>query len=532
MLCFSLCDIPCNIVEGAAKGFENEDADEFPLDTHHWCLVWVDGAWRFVDQCFGSEYMIRDMTEWDNEQKVQKGKMYYVGEEHFLTDPELFIYKHFPVETENQLLARPVTHEEFNKMAIVSKSYFDFYFEELSEPKSKFDSKNGQVTLWFKPGQDVTMAFALFRHFYGKVEDKAEKGLNENVRLQNKEDGRKELWLTFKEIGLYKLQVLVRQKTSTPFRELVKYVIFCGVPDFKQIENPLLSHGLQEIGPGMAWKKLKIKVMSPCKDGIFNAVDGIAKLELKCKESVVFSFHLKKQDADEPIEKCTLIETNHDITTLYLKMPSQGTFLLKVFTGKKGEETLQHTCNFLVESDMRCIATPFPNVFKAVGSVNDCDIIKPLKGGAYMKLTGKLDDYVIEANIMKEANFLIKLALWDGKEETDLSQFACFEINSNVLRILCRFKHAGDYLLRIFTQTDLAAKSFTLSWKYLLEVENPTYEYQPYPEKLKDYHPGVKLIKPNVLNLGQSTDYQFEVECPGMYMYRFVKSLIVMILHI
>ena len=517
-------------MRGAAKGFDNQEATDFPLDDHHWCVVYVDGTWRLIDQSFGCTGIAHGITDWivaetnleifRNFEEKKSEKKYRIGEESFLADPEIFIYTHFPAEEKMQLLARPVTHGEFNMMAKLNEAYFYWEIGDLSEPRANLATNTGQVEIWFKtkPGRDVSMSFVLLKHTDNIKDDNTDRKLNELVRLENK-DGRKKFCLFFKNIGLFKLTIYIpTEENSSSLSPLVEYVIRCNCPYFPEVENPALAPGLQEIGPGAKWKSMGITTNTD--GGIIRAYQGRACLQLKCRSNVGYTFQLKSCDENEEnkdlLDQCILTETGENVTILYIRLPSHGTFLLMAFTGEKDEKDRKHTCNFLIESDMRCITGLFPKGFqKSVGAVNQSTLLQPIENGAYLYLSNKKEEFIIELSLCSDAFFMVKLLLCDDDQLIDLSEYTWFQTSNDLLRVFCRFRHAGEYIVKIFSKEDAAEKSYSLIWTYLLEVENPSENCQPYPETLMHWRQDMKLVSPKLKFLKQSSQYKFEVNAAG-----------------
>ena len=209
-----------------------------------------------------------------------------LGEEHFLVDPERFIFDHFPADPKMQLLARPIAEEEFSEMACVNNVYFDWDILYMSHPKGTITTNTGALQLYFKtkPKSEITFRYVLFKHTERvHLQHEASGHLNRNhlnqlVRLENKGDY-KCFQICLKNIGLYKLQIFApsANRKGTDLYMLVQYVIRCYCPFFGQAENPVMPTGLQELGPGAAWKTLGIE--TKLYGGIITAKEGHAKLK-------------------------------------------------------------------------------------------------------------------------------------------------------------------------------------------------------------------------------------------------------------
>ena len=89
MNCCRLANIPCILVQGIAKGYRHDPEDVYTASSktnHAWNLVLIKGEWRPLDTTWGAGHL--DMG----------GNFNRKFEEHwFLTDPEEFVPRHFPL---------------------------------------------------------------------------------------------------------------------------------------------------------------------------------------------------------------------------------------------------------------------------------------------------------------------------------------------------------------------------------------------------------------------------------------------------
>ncbi|MCL0066040.1 hypothetical protein M1N79_04100, partial [Dehalococcoidia bacterium] len=96
-------------VTGWTRGFGYRVGDpiEGPTD-HAWNVVKIDDGWYLLDSTWGAGGI-------DEEgQFVREFKEFY-----FLTPPDQFIYSHFPINPDWQLLEVPIAKEEFAKLPLV-----------------------------------------------------------------------------------------------------------------------------------------------------------------------------------------------------------------------------------------------------------------------------------------------------------------------------------------------------------------------------------------------------------------------------
>jgi hypothetical protein len=82
--------------------------------NHAWNAVRIDGHWKLLDATWGSGYI-------DGE---SLGFTKRFEEHYFFTDPDAFIFNHFPDDPQWQLLEQPVSESEYLNMAWVRPAFF------------------------------------------------------------------------------------------------------------------------------------------------------------------------------------------------------------------------------------------------------------------------------------------------------------------------------------------------------------------------------------------------------------------------
>jgi hypothetical protein len=549
-------------VHGGVKGFENQDDAEIRLDTNCWCQVYVAGDWRLCDQDFGSQLVAGGQRDWQviatdmqhfqqqqQQQQQERRQIFMLGEDYFLVDPERFIFDHFPADPQDQLLARAVTEQEFSEMACVNHVYFDWDIVYMSHPRATITTTSGALQLYFKVRRrDLSFRYVLFKHTDSvtrTARDTSGGGgggggghLNQLVRLENKGDF-KCFQICLKNIGLYKLQIFVPpawreggvgggtggpkggpKGGSADLYMLVQYRIRCYQPFFGHVDNPLMPVGLQELGPGAAWAAQGIQ----CRQlygGIITAKEGEAKLQLHRhnNEEMDYMFELELSGSSQALETSTLLETDNEQATLYLRLPQHGTYLLKAYTGALSDTMCVHTCNFMVECDMKCMRSGlFPRCFNhTVGAVKKSKLVTPITHStSYVHVTRSQHELFLQMNKSRDVDILTTLMLCgDDDAQTDVTEYVWTEELEDMVRCFLSFRQAGVYKLAFVSKEE--SGTYREVWRYLLDVEEPTIECQPYPIVLKGWHFHYKLISPKKRFLKQNTTYHMEVYVPGTH---------------
>lgn len=109
-----------------------------------WNAVLVDGHWRFVNAYWGTcaeggteEEMWEVVDRGDGELKgdQQNRQLFYsCDENYFLTDPDQMVSTHLPSQPQWQLLANPVTEDDFTENAFLKDRFFNMNLK-LKKPK-------------------------------------------------------------------------------------------------------------------------------------------------------------------------------------------------------------------------------------------------------------------------------------------------------------------------------------------------------------------------------------------------------------
>ena len=103
---------------------------ETKTSNHAWNAVCTDGKWRLLDSCWGAGYC-------DDQHRFQAR----FNEHQFAVPPEQFVLTHLPEVERWQLLAEPITLEQFEKTASPKPTAFSSW-PQLSFPHQLNHSLN------------------------------------------------------------------------------------------------------------------------------------------------------------------------------------------------------------------------------------------------------------------------------------------------------------------------------------------------------------------------------------------------------
>jgi transglutaminase-like putative cysteine protease len=197
----ALCDeigIPCVVIHGYGRGIGSAPfADENPSDSNHaWNKVQINGSWYLID------------TTWDAGNL--KGKSYepsYTTDYLFLK-PEHFIFKHFPANTQDQLLDNPVSASQYPNLAPLRPRFFDT-IADISPDLQRRNRVEGKMILSFLPIGDSVISFSVY-------DDKGIQEFN-NVTFVQKEGEIYKAYLSFPDPGNYEVQIFSKKQGEETF---------------------------------------------------------------------------------------------------------------------------------------------------------------------------------------------------------------------------------------------------------------------------------------------------------------------------
>ncbi len=114
--------LEAEVISGYSKGYHYRAGGALSLKPDHaWNAVKIGGVWKLVDCTWGAGYM------------DDSGRFHRLFNGHyFLTPPEEFIFDHFPEDPKWQLVARPVSREEYQQLVMVRPPFFRYGLQPVS----------------------------------------------------------------------------------------------------------------------------------------------------------------------------------------------------------------------------------------------------------------------------------------------------------------------------------------------------------------------------------------------------------------
>ena len=197
-------------IAGYAKGYGFEPGQQIEATNHAWNGVQVNGEWFICEPTWGAGYLGADLMFHRSPDVAM-----------FLMDPEYAICSHYPSDEQWQLLEKPISKEEFEKLVVPSGKIHQMGVELLSHKESMYnidDSDNIEI-MFYSPSLKILR---------GDLKNCSGKEHEGRIWTQILSSGVNQVKLRaqFPAPGKYKLNLYVRDEVSNnKWHHGVEYVI-------------------------------------------------------------------------------------------------------------------------------------------------------------------------------------------------------------------------------------------------------------------------------------------------------------------
>ena len=197
-------------INGYAKGYGFEPGQQIKDTNHAWNGVQVNGEWFICEPTWGAGYLGADLM-FHRSPDVSM----------FLMDPEYAICSHYPSDEQWQLLEKPISKEEFEKLVVPSGRIHQMGVEILSHKESMYDIDDADHIEMMFYSPSLKMLQGDLKDFSGREYEGRRWtqilpcGVNQ-VKLKAQ----------FPAPGKYKLNLYVRaEQTHTKWHSGIEYII-------------------------------------------------------------------------------------------------------------------------------------------------------------------------------------------------------------------------------------------------------------------------------------------------------------------
>jgi len=286
-------------ISGYAKGFGYQAGDADSNENHAWNAVRIDGEWYLVDATWGAGTIDR---------KSKRFKKRF-REFYFLSEPQQFIFSHYPKEQRWQLLERPKSFTDFNRTVYLNSEFFEHGLR-LDSHNEAVIRTNEQLNLsLYVPEQSEITAYLYL----------TDTPLDRHQFYWTQARGKTAISAVFPQEGEYRLQVFTKdRKLDSSFTRALEYKI-------------VAQRGSQKTFPMFhdAYFDSGIQVDSHPEGVIYT--NGRLEMSLKVPPGIKISAQLQ-QDRQVLSRDQVFLQREGDRYRIYSLFPQAGEYVLHFFS--------------------------------------------------------------------------------------------------------------------------------------------------------------------------------------------------------
>lgn len=374
--------VPAVTILGCSKGLRHQPDKQFSVAerNHSWNAVYIDGEWRFIDCTWGSGYLDID------------GKFHRLFDEFwFLTDPDTFVYDHFPTHSIWQLLEKPIDIEEFNKKPSLTEKSRELGFQLISHQQPLVTFQD-EVTIRFG-----TETFPL-SNILAELKDSENKELNHHRCMRRIDEKTFEVRVVPPEVGQYSLQLFGKAKDyrHAKFRKLMEYTLRCEKVSEKQVKFPehAKAWGME---PNYAELGFADSVLSL---SVLNSDSNELSFTVEQTKVVNMTVDLKTvEETNTNLKECVLVTAKDKMKVVYVRFPQTGYYRLDIFA--EGDlEKFEYAGSLLLYCSVTEKPKPFPKFNSEAISKHVVELIEPM----YQEIPAESEVmFKLRSRVMKKA---------------------------------------------------------------------------------------------------------------------------------
>jgi len=507
-------------VEGYVKHSEYQPGDDAGGAKFEgsWTAILISGTWHLTDVNWCSKNVSGvDPGEWilldyngkgpKDVKKQERQINYEYDESYFLTNPEQFVYSHFPRELEWQLLAKPVTLEEFTQMAKLDSHFFEYQLSLKSHRRCVETAPEGFIKIDLGIPRDARYEFMYRLWISTKGNKHASKYKDKELRqfvFMEVHDGTLSCTIEFPVSGKFKLELFCDDKAaSDTYFPVCTYVIIAE--QAKKDARPSPANSRPQWGPGHDLSAVGLTPITHGR-GMIHLENGEMEMRFSAEKSVSVlpKVHSNTRTADS-LKGFVIHWAEDKKICLNMKFPEAGVYSLNLYAKEKEDkesDLLPNVCSYLISTD-RPAADASPFFMTGNGQLGPNDNFDTLR----MKAVSQPSAYV-EAPDNGEMDFLfstpvpcdilVNLFLCRGKKEKKMECFTFVDKRTDKTTVKSRFPEKGNYKLEIYGKEKSKDGSCQLVFVYFIVVNQPMNDCCRFPKTYNCWTDGCELSEPEL----------------------------------
>ncbi|XP_013784133.1 hillarin-like [Limulus polyphemus] len=366
----SYAGLHCVVIKGYSKsaGYQPGVLFEDNRFRNSWNAVYVAGAWRFVQCNWGARHLVNAKEVPKPGSKNKEDSLRYEYDDHyFLTDPKEFIYEFFPLQTEWQLLKRPISLRDFETLPFVRSLFFRYglYMSDEETKAVLYTDSSGAITV--RIGMPYHMSSSLIFHYNLKFFDSditTYDGVSlKRFVMQSVVDNVVSFRVHAPCGGAFLLDVFANAVTPQEyltgepmkFKSVCKFKIVCE--DLQTVMVPLPDCASGEWGPMKAIRLFGLIPLTHDDALIFSARDLEVQFRMSRPLTDFIATLHKNGTEEKTLSKYVSHAIDGEMVTFFVTFPEEGQYGMDIYTREmtsssatSDKHLLTHCCKYLINS--------------------------------------------------------------------------------------------------------------------------------------------------------------------------------------
>ncbi|CAP21924.1 Protein CBR-LTD-1 [Caenorhabditis briggsae] len=361
----SYAGLHCVVIKGFSKSAGYQPGYSF--DDHRfrntWNAVFLDGSWRFVQCNWGARHLV-NAKDGSHEAKTDGNLRYEYDDHYFMTDPEEFIYEFFPSDPAWQLLPRPLSLLQFERIPFVRSLFFKYNLSFIDKQleSTVYTDKTGAASVSIRlPPKGDSLIFHYNLKFFDSEENLISGMSLKRFVMQSVTEDIVTFRVHAPSTRPLLLDIFANSVSSgayltgqpIKFKSVCKFKVVCESLQVIMVPLPECASG--EWGPAKATRLFGLLPISH-PDAIINTgryVEIRFRMTRPLSEFVA-SLHRNRTD-DRALQQCTRSMLKGDMVYIQIDFPGEGQYGLDIYTRQddqliNGKQLLTHCCKYLIHS--------------------------------------------------------------------------------------------------------------------------------------------------------------------------------------
>lgn len=362
----------CEIILGYSKGAGYKPGMKMDSGTfrNSWTAVAIDGNWRFVNCTWAARHVTGH--------KDNLPEMFHKYDEfYFLTDPEDYIYQHYPDDSSWQLIDIPLPFSEFISLPVVKSPFFNYGLRFYSNYGGTLTTDTGMVEVRVVASKILGFG-SLLESFDKSVESRLLEG---RVLLRHVKN---EVIFTVNlpRRGLYYFSIYTGDYWHSECLESAcSFLVNCT----RIVGDPAPAYPpVPFYGPTPVMEDLKISCENQLDPLIISNgqnMEIIFKLDKDNKITHTFQFYDTSDESVTDIDRYVFLRSRTDTNATYLiRCPRDGYYIFSLYASGSDKEGQTLDCAYrylIINQEANPNVTVFPKTYHRW---QRCTLHEPVSG--------------------------------------------------------------------------------------------------------------------------------------------------------